>query len=164
MDAFINGLDQLAVLDSMKNRTGEAANLVLAAGTFAETSGTFVNYETRAQHFYAVFKPAEPIRSSVYWLSDKKTAELTRDCAESIANCAGMANLTPDAGFNVAGMTVPRQQHRYSGRTAMHANINVHEPKQEQDENGIMNFSMEGVPAMKDSTVFNTAWAGGWSP
>jgi len=159
VDAFINGLDNLAVLDSVKTQTGEAANLVLAAGTFAETSGTYVNYETRAQHFYSVFKPAEPIRSSVYWLSDNKLSEVTQACADSIANCAGMAGLTPGAGF----MRVPRQQHRYSGRTAMRANISVHEPKQEQDEEGILSYSMEGMPPMKDSTVFNTAWAGGWN-
>ena len=163
VDAFINGLDSLTVLDSMKTRTGEQANLVLAAGTFAETSGTYVNYETRAQHFYSVFKPAEPIRSSTYWLSDRKLAELTQACADSIANCAGMKGLTPSEGFTVAGMRVPRQQHRYSGRTAMRANISVHEPKQEQDEEGIMSYSMEGIPATKNSTVFNTAWAGGWN-
>ena len=163
VDAFLNGIDDLAVLDSMKTRTGEQANLVLASGTFAETSGTYINYETRAQHFYSVFKPAEPIRSSVFWLSDQKLAEVTQACADSIANGAGMATLTPGEGFNVAGMKVPRQQHRYSGRTAMRANIDVHEPKQEQDEEGIMTYSMEGVPATKDSTVFNTAWAGGWN-
>jgi len=163
VDHFIDGLDQLAVLDSMKNATGEAANLVLASGTFAETAGTFVNYETRAQHFYSVFKPAEAIRSSVSWLSDLKLAEVTQNCADTIADCAGMADLTPGADFTVAGMKVPRQQHRYSGRTAMRANINVHEPKQEQDEDGILAYSMEGVAATTDATVFNTAWSGGWN-
>lgn len=161
VDKFIGGLDQLAVLDSVKHRTGEAANLVLAAGTFAETSGTCVNYETRAQHFYSVFKPAEPIRASVYWLGDSKLAEITRACAESIPDCSGMAHLTPD--HSMAGMRYPRQQHRYSGRTAMRANIDVHEPKQEQDEEGILSYSMEGVPAMRDAAVFNTPWAGGWN-
>lgn len=163
VNAFIDRLDGLAVLDSMKNPTGEAANLVLAAGTFAETSGTFINYEARAQHFYSVFKPADSIQSSVKWLSDKPLAEVTDDCAKAIAECAAIIELTPGADFNVAGMKIPRQQHRYSGRTAMRANINVHEPKQEQDEDGILAYSMEGVPATRDSTVFNTAWSGGWN-
>ena len=163
VDSFINGLDQLAVLDSLKTRTGEQANLVLAAGTFAETSGTFVNYEVRAQHYYSVFKPVDAIRSSAFWLSDKKLSELTQGCADSISGGAGIATLTPGEGFSVSGMKVPRQQHRYSGRTAMRANINVHEPKQEQDEEGILTYSMEGVSALRDATVFNTAWAGGWN-
>lgn len=45
----------------------------------------------------------------------------------------------------------------------MRADVDVHEPKQEQDEDGIMSYSMEGVPATRDSTVFNTAWSGGWN-
>lgn len=163
VDSFIGSLDQLAVLDSLKTRTGEQANLVLAAGTFAETSGTFVNYEVRAQHYYSVFKPVEAIRPSTFWLSDKKLSELTQSCADSISGGEGIASLTPGAGFSFSGMKVPRQQHRYSGRTAMRANINVHEPKQEQDEEGILTYSMEGVSALKDATVFNTAWAGGWN-
>jgi len=163
VDAFINKMEGLAVLDSMKHKTGEAANLVLASGTFAETSGTFVNYETRAQHFYSVFKPVDSIQSSVKWLSDKPLAEVTADCAKEIEGCAAIVGLTPGADFTVAGMRVPRQQHRYSGRTAMRADVDVHEPKQEQDEDGIMSYSMEGVPATRDSTVFNTAWSGGWN-
>jgi len=161
VDGFIDGLDHLAVLDSLKHKTGEAANLVLASGTFAETSGTFVNYETRAQHFYSVFKPLESIRSSLSWLSDKPIAEVTRACAESVADCQGMANLTP--GKTLAGMRYPRQQHRYSGRTAMRADISVHETKQEQDEEGIMSYSMEGIPPVRDAEVFNTPWYGGWN-
>jgi NADH-quinone oxidoreductase subunit G len=71
--------------------------------------------------------------------------------------------LTPGADYTFAGMRVPRQHHRYSGRTAMRANINVHEPKQEQDEDGIMNYSMEGVPPLKDAAVFSSPWAPGWN-
>jgi NADH-quinone oxidoreductase subunit G len=163
VDSFVSALDNLAVLDSLKTRIGEAANLVLASGTFAETSGTFINYEGRAQHFYSVFKPEESIRTSVKWLSDQALSEITAACASSIADCAGMSDLTPGEDFNVAGMKVPRQQHRYSGRTAMRADVDVHEPKQEQDEDGILNYSMEGVPATRDATVFNTAWSGGWN-
>jgi len=161
IDAFINSLDNLAVLDSLKHRTGEAANLVLASGTFAETSGTYLNYETRAQHFYSVYKPVEAIRSSVYWLSDKPLSELTSACAQAISEGEGMAHLTPD--HSLANMRFPRQQHRYSGRTSMRANISVHEPKQEQDDEGIMSYSMEGIPAVKDAAVFNTPWVGGWN-
>ena len=165
VSTFLNGIDQLAVLDSLKTKTGEQANLVLAAGTSSETSGTFVNYETRAQHFYSVFKPEASIRPSTFWLSDLTLAEITQACAQSIVGGEGMSHLTPDAEdlVDMKGMKVPRQQHRYSGRTAMRADINVHEPKQEQDEEGIMSYSMEGISALKDATVFNTAWAGGWN-
>ena len=164
VDSFISGLDQLAVLDHLQNRTGEQANLVLAAGTFAETSGTFINYETRAQHFYSVYPAKDGIRSSAKWLSeDKSIFELAHACAESLSASDAIDGLTPGEGFNFAGLKAPRMQHRYSGRTAMRADINVHEPQQEQDEDGVMNYSMEGVPQLKDASVFNTPWAPGWN-
>lgn len=164
VDAFIESLDYLAVLDSLQHPTGEAANLVLPAATFAESSGTFVNYEGRAQYFYSVFKPVAPILASCKWLTEgKKTQEITAQIAALLPNGEVLNKLTPGPDFTVAGMRVPRQQHRYSGRTAMRAHINVHEPKQEQDEDGILAYSMEGVPALKDSTVFNTPWAPGWN-
>ncbi len=163
VDAFIDNLDQLVVLDHLKNRTGEQANLVLAAATFAESSGTFVNYEGRAQHYYSTFKADSNIRSSALWLSDKHFNEITAACAAAIANCEAIAELTPGENYNFAGLKAPRQHHRYSGRTSMRANINVHEPKQEQDEDGVMVYSMEGVPAIKDSAVINSPWAPGWN-
>jgi NADH-quinone oxidoreductase subunit G len=165
VDKFIGGLAHLTVLDSLQNRTGEAANLVLAAGTFAETTGTFVNYEGRAQHFYATFKPAATILSSAKWLSEgtKRIHEITALAAKLVPNGHLLDKLTPGADYTYAGMKAARQHHRYSGRTAMRAHINVHEPKQEQDEDGIMVFSMEGVPALKDSSVFSSPWAPGWN-
>jgi NADH-quinone oxidoreductase subunit G len=164
VDGFIGGLEQLVVLDSLQNRTGEAANLVLAAGTFAETTGTFVNYEGRAQYFYAVFKPVDSIRSSAKWLTvGKKIHEITAACAALLPNGSLLEKTTPGPDNKISGLKAPRQHHRYSGRTAMRAHINVHEPKQEQDEDGVMTFSMEGVPPIKDSTVFNSPWAPGWN-
>ena len=164
VDSFLGGLDKLAVLDTLQNRTGEAANLVLPAGTFAESSGTFVNYEGRAQYFYSTFPAKAPILSSAKWLTEgKKTEEILAEVAASLPGGAILNKLTPGADFNFAGMRAPRQHHRYSGRTAMRANISVHEPKQEQDEDGIMNYSMEGVPPLKDATVFSSPWAPGWN-
>lgn len=164
VDTFITSLEQLAVLDSIKTRTGEQAHLVCASATFAESSGTFINYEGRAQHYYATFKPVDTILPATRWLAPEQSlAALTRECSESIPDCAGMAQLTPGQDYHYAGLLAPRQQFRYSGRTAMRANVNVHEPKQEQDADGIMSYSMEGVSPLKDAAVFNTAWAPGWN-
>ena len=163
IDTFINSLDQLVVLDHLKNRTGEQANLVLASATFAESSGTFVNYEGRAQHYYSTFKSDSNIRSSALWLSDLHFNEITAACAAAIENCGAIAELTPGENYNFAGLKAPRQHHRYSGRTSMRADVNVHEPKQEQDEDGVMVYSMEGVPAIKDAAVLNSPWAPGWN-
>ena len=163
VDAFVNDLDNLMVLDHLKNRTGEQANLVLAAATFAESSGTFVNYEGRAQHYYSTFKSDSAIRSSALWLSDNHFNEITAACADAIVSCDAITELTPGENYNFAGLKIPRQHHRYSGRTSMRADKNVHEPKQEQDEDGVMVYSMEGVPAIKDASVLNSPWAPGWN-
>ena len=44
-------------------------------------------------------------------------------------------------------MKIPRQPHRYSGRTAMLANIKVSEPQQPLDSETPFAFSMEGAIA-----------------
>jgi NADH-quinone oxidoreductase subunit G len=169
VDSFLTSLQQLAVLDHLQTRTGEAANLVLAAGTFAETTGTFINYEGRAQHFFATFKAKAEIRSSAKWLCDTAFGEeprihiLTGGCAAILPNGYKLQKLTPGADWTFAGQRAPRQHHRYSGRTAMRAHLNVHEPKQEQDEDGLMNYSMEGVPPTTDATIFSSPWAPGWN-
>lgn len=164
VDHFISGLTQLAVIDHIKTPTGEKAHLVCASATFAESSGTFVNYEGRAQHYYATFKPAGSIIPATRWLAPELTlAALTQQCCKTIQQCEGMSKLTPGQDYHFAGLLAPRQQFRYSGRTAMRANVNVHEPKQEQDPDGIMAFSMEGVSPLKDTSVFNTPWAPGWN-
>jgi len=166
---FLTSLQNLAVIDSLQTRTGEAANLVLAAGTFAETTGTFVSYEGRAQHFYSTFKAAKEIMSSAKWLCDTEFGQeprihiLTGGAAAILPNGYKLQKLTPGADWTFNGAKAPRQHHRYSGRTAMRAHINVHEPKQEQDEDGLMTFSMEGVPPTTDATIFNSPWAPGWN-
>ena len=60
-------------------------------------------------------------------------------------------------------MKVPRQSHRYSGRTAMRSQVNVHEPKQPVDSQSVMSFSMEGIPSASNATVLGSVWAPGWN-
>ena len=60
-------------------------------------------------------------------------------------------------------MKIPRQSHRYSGRTAMKANLNVHEPKQAVDDQSVLAFSMEGITTQKNATVLGAAWSPGWN-
>jgi NADH-quinone oxidoreductase subunit G len=71
--------------------------------------------------------------------------------------------LLPDLNQLIAGMKVPRQSHRYSGRTAMKANVNVHEPKQAEDTDSVLAFSMEGISPLKDATILGASWSPGWN-
>ncbi|STF40477.1 NADH-quinone oxidoreductase subunit G [Escherichia coli] len=61
-----------------------------------------------------------------------------------IPELAGIKDAAPDATFRIRGQKLAREPHRYSGRTAMRANISVHEPRQPQDIDTMFTFSMEG--------------------
>src|SRR5215468_4040458 len=68
VDQFLSKFRHVIALDSLANRTTAKAHLVLPAAPFAEGDGTIVNNETRAQRFFQVFMPAEPILESWRWL------------------------------------------------------------------------------------------------
>jgi NADH-quinone oxidoreductase subunit G len=63
----------------------------------------------------------------------------------------------------MAGEKIARQPHRYSGRTAMLANIDVSEPKPPDDSDSPLAFSMEGNPDQPPSPLIPFFWAPGWN-
>ena len=63
-----------------------------------------------------------------------------------------LRSIFPDADFRMLNAKIPRQTIRYSGRTAMNANIAVSEPKPLQDPDSPLAFSMEGI--QEDATIF----------
>ena len=56
------------VLDHLEGPLSELADVVLPAATFAESGGTLVNNEGRAQRFFQVFIPTDTSRPSWRWL------------------------------------------------------------------------------------------------
>ncbi len=83
---------------------------------------------------------------------------------EKLPQLAGIKDAAPDASFRIRGQKLAREPHRYSGRTAMRANISVHEPRQPQDKDTMFAFSMEGnnQPSAPRSQI-PFAWAPGWN-
>ncbi len=166
VDAAIAGVDSLIVIDQLATPTSAKADIVLPATAFSEHEATYVNYEGRAQLSYQVHRNHSAARPAWRWLCEnpaQQVEELVDRCAESVSAFKGIASLLPDLNSMIAGMRVPRQSHRYSGRTAMKAHVNVHEPKQAVDSDSVMSFSMEGIPASKDATVLGASWAPGWN-
>ncbi|MFB3925421.1 MAG: NADH-quinone oxidoreductase subunit NuoG [Syntrophales bacterium] len=164
------------VLDHLVNRTVLKANIVLPSATFAESEGTLVSNEGRAQRFYSVFTAGEKIRASWRWLRDIMTAagnptgaqwitidDITDAIASSIPHLEGVSEAAPHAGFRISGMKIARQPHRYSGRTAMLAHIAVDEPKPPDDPDSPLSFSMEGYNGQPPSTLIPRFWAAGWN-
>ena len=148
---------------------------MLPAATYAEQTGTFVNYEARAQRFYQVFEPTEENGAFVALDSGHRQALGARrrlgtyrrshrgPCA--IGEFAPLAELAPGANFRVrANAKIPRQPHRYSGRTAMRAHINIHEPKAAVDEETPLAYSMEGQNVGdQPGAVVPYVWTPGWN-
>jgi len=72
-------------------------------------------------------------------------------------------DIAPPAGFRLAGRKIPRQPSRYSGRTAMTAQISVQEPKPPDDPDAPLAFSMEGSAAEPPSSLIPRFWAPQWN-
>ncbi len=181
-EQLLQGLKNLIVLDHQRTQTVQGANVVLATASFVETDGTVVNMEGRAQRFYKVFEPSyhhpeRQIREGWRWLHALKQVRdqqavdwMSIDAAvESVSASypalAGIVHAAPNAAFRVNGlMKIAREPRRYSGRTAMRAHISVHEPRQPQDQETALAFSMEGyVGPDEPGALIPFAWAPGWN-
>ena len=176
VERLLGGSATVIALDGLDNDTCSAAQLVLPAASFAETEGTLVSLEGRAQRHYPVFPAAGERRPAWVWLlACMKDLEcpgvealhhfddVTRACAASIPDLAGITGAAPDHHFRNAGVRVPRQPHRYSGRTAMRADVSVHEPKQPVDEESPLAYTMEGLNRSQPGALLPFVWAPGWN-
>ncbi len=167
--SFLEKAKRVVAIDHCMHGTARQAELLLAATSFAESEGTWVSSEGRAQRYFAVFPPPEGIQDSWRWLgaaSGKNWAgidEITRECAETLPLFHAITAAAPSAGLRIQGQKIPRQPHRYSGRTAMLAHVRIHEPKQPVDAQSPLAFSMEGSPANRPAALNPSTWAPGWN-
>jgi NADH-quinone oxidoreductase subunit G len=166
VDSFLNAARHVIALDHLSNPTTEKAELVLPAGTFAESDGTFISSEGRAQRFFQVFVPQNNVLSSWLWLKPKHWRNLD-DALEAISWALPDLGVTqqaaPPATFRIAGAGIPRAPHRESGRTAVLANIDVSEPKPPDDPDSALEFSMEGASVQPPAALIPFFWSPGWN-
>ncbi len=165
VDKALAAVEQLVAIDQMPTATTAKASYVLPSTGFSEHEATTINYEGRAQLSYQVHRSSTGALPAWRWLSPGETEinGVISRCSEEAAGFEKLESLVAGGDEVVAGMKVPRQSHRYSGRTAMIANINVHEPKQPQDNQSPLSFSMEGMPATKDCSILGASWSPGWN-
>lgn len=181
VDAALNAAKVLIVADHQKTATSERADLVLPAATFAEGDGTLVSQEGRAQRFFQVFDPKYMDASILVhegwrWLHALRATLLnqpidwtqldhvTAATAASAPQLARIVDAAPSAAFRIKGMKLAREPLRYSGRTAMRANISVHEPRTPQDPDTAFAFSMEGYSGSAEPRQqVPFAWSPGWN-
>ncbi|AFJ46375.1 NADH-quinone oxidoreductase subunit NuoG [Shimwellia blattae] len=181
VDAALSKAPLVMVIDHQRTEIMNHAHLVLPAASFAESDGTVINNEGRAQRFFQVYDPAYYDSSTLMleswrWLNSLRSTVESRQpdwttldhvidaCVATLPQLAGIKDAAPDASFRIRGQKLAREPHRYSGRTAMRANISVHEPRQPQDKDTMFAFSMEGnnQPGAPRSQI-PFAWAPGWN-
>ena len=176
-DDFFRRCSNVIVLDVLHSRTTEKANVLLPAATFAEGDGTLVNYEGRAQRFYQVYVPANPsIIESWKWLEELRAVRLyggnghethpdtlLEKLEASLPQFVGISRVAPRRDFSIHGERIPREPHRYSGRTAMLANLQVSEPRPLGDDDSLLGFTMEGYKGLPPSAAIPFFWAPGWN-
>ena len=181
VDGAFSHVSTVVVIDHQSTATAGKARYILPAASFAEGDGTMVSMEGRAQRYFQLYdpkyyQPSSNIKESWRWLHALHTAidhrevswsqfdEITQECAEHIPALARIAEASPNASYRVKGLKIARSPRRYSGRTAMRANLSVHEPRASQDEDSALSFSMEGYGGPnEDASFVPFAWAPGWN-
>ncbi|WP_338581886.1 NADH-quinone oxidoreductase subunit NuoG [Pseudomonas sp. MAG733B] len=181
VDAALTAAKVLIVADHQKTATSDRAHLVLPAASFAEGDGTLVSQEGRAQRFFQVFDPKYMDASILVhegwrWLHALRATLLnqpidwtqldhvTAAVADSTSILNRIVDAAPSAAFRIKGMKLAREPLRYSGRTAMRADISVHEPRTPQDKDTAFAFSMEGYSgSVEPRQQVPFAWSPGWN-
>lgn len=174
-DQFFAGSKTTIVLDHLANETTQKASILFPVGTYAESEGTLVNYEGRAQRFYQALPAKGPVVESWRQISDmirlrNKDAEgwhtfdqVVNAMTTAFPQFAGVKEYLPHADFRMLNEKIKRQTPRFSGRTAIRANVNVSEPKPPEDTDSPLAFSMEGNDQTPPSSLVTYYWKPGWN-
>jgi NADH-quinone oxidoreductase subunit G len=175
-DAFFERCRDVIVIDHIDHPTAAKAGTVVPAATFAESEGTLINNEGRAQRFFRVIPPDPAIRESWRWLCDFSRAsghgglarvrtldDLIAAIADKMPELAGIKDAAQGAGARGHGLKVPREPARASGRTAIHAGEHIKENPPPADLDSPLAFSMEGQSGMPPAALNPRFWAPGWN-
>ena len=173
---FLKSCKHVIVLDHTNTTTTQQANFVLPAGTFAESDGILINNEGRAQRFFQVYEPGNSVQESWRWILNIGTAtgnkimgawenfgDITQAIAQDVDILKNIVEVSPPSSYRINGQRVPREPHRFSGRTAMLANVNVSEPKPPEDPDSSLSYTMEGFRGLPPSTMIPFFWSPGWN-
>jgi NADH-quinone oxidoreductase subunit G len=169
VDEFLDRAKRLIAIDHSLNPTSERAELRLPSGTFVETEGTLVSLEGRAQRLFSVMPPIAEARDSWRWpvaAMRKPWPNLdavTAACAAAFPALTPIIEAAPSARFRIDGAKVAREPARCSGRTAMCAHQNLHEPKPPDDPDSPLSYSMEGAGVEIPPALLPVEWAPRWN-
>jgi NADH-quinone oxidoreductase subunit G len=176
VDRLFESSRQIIVLDHLENQTSLQADILLPSATFAESEGTLVNNEGRAQRFYKAIENKDQVKESWRWISElikirDKNQAISWTCFDDIISSlvneltvfSKIREYIPDSDFRMLNAKIPRQTMRYSGRTAMNAHKAVSEIGVYMDPDSPLAFSMEGLQEFPPSSLVPFYWTPGWN-
>jgi NADH-quinone oxidoreductase subunit G len=176
VDQLFEKCRQIIVLDHIVNQSSLHADILLPAATFAESTGTLVNNEGRAQRYYKAIVNKDPVKESWRWISElikirnenhsvlwNRFDDISTSLVNDLPLFSKMTEYMPDADFRMLNAKMPRQTMRYSGRTAMNVNLAVSEPGVSKDPDSPLAFSMEGRQESPPSSLVPFYWTPGWN-
>jgi NADH-quinone oxidoreductase subunit G len=176
VDQLFGRSRRIVVLDHLVNQTTLKADILLPAATFAESEGTLINNEGRAQRYYKALVNKDQVKESWRWISDfikiknkdqavswNRFDDIVSSLVNELPAFSKIGKYLPDADLRMLNAKIPRQTLRYSGRTAMNAQLAVSESGVSQDPDSPLAFSMEGRQELPPSSLVPFYWAPGWN-
>ncbi|CAL4326222.1 NADH-quinone oxidoreductase subunit NuoG [Buchnera aphidicola] len=178
---FLKNKEKIMTLDHQSTDTYKRSGLTFPVSNFTESSGTIINFEGRAQRFFQVYDPSfydknNSLFDSWKWLhfikSKTNNVEVSWSILDDVINAytkkytilKKIQKKELDSNFRIHGQKIARSPIRSSGRTALRANIDIHESSQPKDLNTIFSFSMEGYnQPNKSVSHIPFAWFPGWN-
>jgi NADH-quinone oxidoreductase subunit G len=174
-DKILVKCPHVIVIDHMMHATALKADLVIPSAVYAESAGTMVNHEGRAQRYYSALPVKDPVKENWQWITDLMNLSgknvhswqsfdgVADSLSEAYPVFKGIKGKMPDAGFRYYNEKIARQTSRFSGRTAMNARKNVSEPAPPIDADSPMKFSMEGYKGYPPAELIPYYWSPGWN-
>jgi len=171
-DNFLQPFKNIISLDYLENSNTRKSTLLLPAGTFAEADGTIISNEGRAQRFYQVHVPENDVRSSWKWLAELTAVydsspvhldEVIDQLITAFPVLQAIQSAAPPAGFREDTQKIPRSPQRYSGRTAINADLHVSEPRPPADPDSALSYTMEGYVGIPPPALTPFYWSPGWN-
>jgi NADH-quinone oxidoreductase subunit G len=177
LKAALQKVKLVVLLDHTATAMVPRSDVILPSTPFTESTGTLINNEGRAQKHFAVLAANEPsIKESWRWICDIMAAsgharsspwnsidDVSADLIRAYPELKAIVEAAPPESFRIYGSKIARQPHRYSGRTAIHANVTVHEPKPPEDIDSPFSYSMEGFQGEPPAPLIPRFWDPGWN-
>ena len=171
VDRVLTACQNSVLIDSFHHEGAEKFKYRLPASAFTESMGSVINYEGRIQRYYQVAIPREGTQESWRWVNQLSADYTKWNHHEDLVNrmiqdfpvLQCLHEAFPSPQFRIASQRIPRQPHRYSGRTAMHANTTLDELPPPEDWESPMSFSMEGYDGQASMPLIARYWAPGWN-